>query len=150
MGGTDQALSALNIGNETDGLNTQFGQRRNQCTTKMESNNPIYEGGAIYETTPGESMMCLIPPVRAPDSAHHYVDQPPSLPPPRVQEPMDEIDAIKASLKHAELPQTSEAELGDVYVAMGPNSTFPNENNRKDIPPDHNHQENASRDGSNI
>jgi hypothetical protein len=33
---------------------------------------------------------------------------------------MDEIDAIKASLKQANLPQTSEAENGDIYVVMDP------------------------------
>ena len=47
---------------------------------------------------------------------------------------MDEIDAIKASLKQASLPQASEAENGDVYVAMGPSSyCTPIVNNKKDV-----------------
>ena len=123
----------LFVGNETDGSRRWFRQRRH---------SPQH---AIYETTPGESLKCLIPPINSPDSAHHYVDQPPSLPPPRPQEPMDEIDAIKASLKLASLPQASKVENGDVYVATGPSSyCTPIVNNKKDVAPKQ--IENASED----
>ena len=138
----------LFVGNETDGSRRRFYQRRRhspQHRTRIETNNPIYEGAAIYETTPGESLKCLIPPIHSPDSTHHYVDQPPSLPPPRPQEPVDEIDAIKASLKQANWPQASEAENGDVYVAMGPNSyCTPIVSNKKDVAPKQ--TENANED----
>ena len=96
-----------------------------RSTTHREACNPIYEG-AVYETTPGESLMCLMSPTSTPDSANCYVKQPPSLPPPRskvANEPMDEIDAYKASLKQA--TEWSKSETGDVYVAMGPNNTIP-------------------------
>ena len=102
-------------------------------TTRRENCNPIYEG-AFYETTPGESLTCLIPRTSTPDSTHRYVQQPPSLPPPRGQgtlEPMDEIDVIKASLKQA--AEWPEPEIGDIYVVMGPNSTTPNKDNGNDV-----------------
>ena len=70
-------------------------------------------------------------PTSTSDSTHRYVKQPPSLPPPRGQgttEPMDEIDAIKASLKQA--AEWPESETGDVYVVMGPNSTTPKVNHK--------------------
>lgn len=104
-----------------------------QAASHRENCNPIYEG-AFYETTPGESLSCLIPRSSAPDSTHHYVRQPPSLPPPRGQgtiEPMDEIDAIKASLKQA--TEWPDSEIGDVYVVMGPNSNTPTKDYGNDI-----------------
>ena len=88
----------------------------------------------MYETTPGESFRSLDslndPRRSATPSADltlHYVDVPPNLPPPRgadkqlLSEPEDEIAAIKASIKQAqlELPvphQTVEEE----YIVMGP------------------------------
>ena len=58
---------------------------------------------------------------------------------------MDEIDAIKASLKQASLPQASEAENGDIYVAMGPSSyCTPIVSNKKNVAPKQ--IENASKD----
>ena len=97
----------------------------------MESFNPIYEG-AVYETPPGESLKSLLPPTSPQDSTHHYIEQPPTLPPPRGQgatEPMDEIDAIKTFIKQSELPQIPESGTGDVYVTMGPNNTTSMANN---------------------
>lgn len=109
------------LGDDIDGQGRQAGR----SITHRETCNPIYEG-AVYETTPGESLTCLISPSSALDSTHCYVKQPPSLPPPRDQgtaEPLDEIDAIKASLMQGvEWPKS---ESGDVYVVMGPNSTTP-------------------------
>ena len=43
---------------------------------------------------------------------------------------MDEIDAIKTSLKQSELSQIPESGTGDVYVIMGPNSTTSMANNK--------------------
>lgn len=129
-------LVFTSLGDDIDGqgICTQAARSR----TRMETCNPIYEG-ALYETTPGESLTCLISPASTPDSTHHYIKQPPSLPPPRGQsatEPMDEIDAIKASMKQA--AEWPESETGDVYVVMGPNSTTPKVNHkdiRKDSAP---------------
>ena len=98
------------------------------ATLKMEANNPIYEG-AVYESTPGESVKSLLsshstPSTPSADSAPRYFDIPPSLPPPRkglvsIQpklEPLDEIDAIKASFKQLELPPLHLS--GDEYMIM--------------------------------
>ena len=88
----------------------------------------------MYETTPGESFRPLLsssatPSTPSADSTPHYVNPPPSLPPPRHElvnvqpylEPMDNIDAIKASIKHADLPPVNhQSGSGDEYMIMGP------------------------------
>ena len=102
---------------------------------KVEASNPIYEG-PTYETTPGESFKPLIslnesrPTTPSAELTPHYVDTPPTLPPPRggervntrgSSEPVDEIDAIKASIKQAQLQLPALGQTGDEeYMIMGP------------------------------
>ena len=38
-------------------------------------------------------------------------------------DPVNEIDMIKASIKHAELSQGSHDQCGDEYMVMGPSNT---------------------------
>ena len=80
----------------------------------------------MYEVTPGEAIKALISPTNSTpttpaDITPRYFDMPPSLPPPRngsvtmlpKLETVDEIDAIKAAIKDAEIPQS-----GDEYMIM--------------------------------
>ena len=91
------------------------------------ASNPIYEGqDPVYEVTPGEAVKALISPTSSTpttpaDITPRYFGMPPSLPPPRNAsvtmlpklETVDEIDAIKASIKDAKIPQS-----GDDYMIM--------------------------------
>ena len=84
--------------------------------------NPIYEGhGPVYEITPGEVVKSIMSPISSipstpADITPRYFDMPPSLPPPRngsvaalpKLDTVDEIDAIKASIKDTEIPQSGE------------------------------------------
>ena len=126
----DKVTIKFYSGDEPDGQ--QLIGLPNKNSRRAQASNPIYEG-ATYETTPGESFRSLDslnePRRSATSSADltlHYVDVPPNLPPPRgadkqlLSEPVDEIAAIKASIKEAQLQlsvphQTVEEE----YIVMG-------------------------------
>ena len=130
--GNDWGL--LRVGDEPDGQ--QLIAQPNKNSRKVEASNPIYEGGAVYETMPGESFKRLLSlnepssTTTSADSTHHYVDTPPTLPPPRAadatdtqasSEPLDEIDAIKARIKQAQLQLPASHQNGeDEYMIMGP------------------------------
>ena len=101
-----------------------------QATVKVEAYNAIYEG-AVYESTPGESVKSHIyshstgtPSAPSADSTSCYVDITPSLPPPRKGlvstqpklEPPDKTDVIKASFEQLELPPPPLS--GDEYMDM--------------------------------
>ena len=89
---------------------------------------------------PGESFKRLLslnePPSTTPSAelTHHYVDTPPTLPPPRAcektntrafPEPLDEIDAIKAKIKQAQLQLPAAHQTGeDEYMIMGPKQGY--------------------------
>ena len=115
----------------TDGEAVAYSKPKKSKKTKpvalacTMASNPIYEG-PVYEATPGEAIKSLISPISSTpsppaDLTPRYFNMPPSLPPPRngsvttqpKLEPVDEIDAIKASLKDLELPQ-----CGDEYMVM--------------------------------
>ena len=87
--------------------------------------NPIYEGhGPVYEVTPGEAVKALTSPTSSTpttpaDVTPRYFDMPPSLPPPRdgsvtmlpKVETVDEIDAIKATIEDAKIPQNGDENM---------------------------------------
>ena len=103
--------------------------RQRPSNLKVQSSNPIYEGGAVYETMPGESFKALLSPASTPstpsaDSATRYIfdhNMIPSLPPPRkgsvCQTPtLDSMDK-KVAMKRAEqLP--APLMLNDEYMIM--------------------------------
>lgn len=128
---------------ETDGVRLISRNNNKPSRVRIENTNPIYEG-AVYETTPGESLKLLLSSPGSPstpdvDNAHQYVEQPPNLPPPRglgvhVQpyvEPVDEIDEIKASIKHAEAELTQLHQPDGEYMIMGPNNSTPIASSKK-------------------
>ena len=92
----------------------------------LQAKNPIYEG-AMYETTPGESLKSLLSPCSVPctplaDAATRYTfDFPPKLPPPRkgsvsIPPKLETHEEIKGSFKQADLPPLHLT--GDEYMIM--------------------------------
>lgn len=117
------------IGTEIDGYSSN-NHKTSSRVRRIENTNPLYEGAALYETMPGESYKSLLQTsptnISTPDSTPHYVDHPPSLPPPRpdsnaaiLAEPVDEIDAIKASFKKDSDLFDFQQQDGE-YMIMGP------------------------------
>jgi hypothetical protein len=102
-------------------------QRNNVCRSiptslKIQASNPIYEG-AIYETTPGESIKSLLDSAISPNTpsaeqnCRYTFDLVPNLPAPRKTSKRESCesshDLSLASLKPAELSTES-----DEYMAM--------------------------------
>ena len=114
---------------ETDGALTS--KEKKPKPTKppnlvLQAKNPIYEG-AMYETTPGESLKSLLSPCSVPctplaDAASRYTfDFPPKLPPPRkgsvsIPPKLETHNEVKDSFKQAELPPLHL--IGDEYMIM--------------------------------
>lgn len=124
---SESVLLYVCIGTEIDGYSSN--NHKTSSRIRIENTNPLYEGAALYETMPGESYKSLqLSPtnVLTPDLTPHYVDHPPSLPPPRpdsnaamLAEPVDEIDAIKASFKKDSDLFDFQQQDGE-YMIMGP------------------------------
>lgn len=92
----------------------------------LQAKNPIYEG-AMYETTPGESLKSLLSPCSVPctplaEAATRYTfDFPPKLPPPRkgsvsIPPKLETHEEVKDSFKQADL--TPLHLIGDEYMIM--------------------------------
>lgn len=104
---------------EPDGAHTVWKEKKPKTLSKppnltLQAKNPIYEG-AMYETTPGESLKSLLSPSSVPctplaDAAIRYTfDFPPRLPPPRkgsvsIPPKLETHDEVKDSFKMFELP----------------------------------------------
>ena len=98
----------------------------------MQSSNPIYEGGAIYETMPGEAFKSLLSPssIESPctphtplaESATRYVFDvnvtAPNVPPPRKSSICQPPTLKSVEEMVPPMSVTEPAKLGDEYMIM--------------------------------